>query len=145
VKNEQIIKIARQLAEAFRVDKGICSFERYLSRNGVVVRQFFLHVSKGEPKRRFLERLNNPEKNWKFSADDTAEHGYWDDYMEVYEDMIRHTASPAAPWYVVPANNKWFGCGVVAATVIETLASLGLEYPKVGRAKLKEHVAAKAA
>jgi PPK2 family polyphosphate:nucleotide phosphotransferase len=122
----------------------IRSFERYLGRNGVVVRKFFLHVSKKEQKRRFLERINNPEKNWKFSANDAAEREHWDDYMEVYEDMIRHTSSSEAPWYVVPADNKWFTRVVVAAAVIQTLASLGLAYPKVGRAKLKELAAAKA-
>jgi len=122
----------------------IGAFERYLARNGVVVRKFFLHVSKKEQKRRFLERINNPEKNWKFSTSDTTEREYWDDYMKVYEDMIRHTSTPEAPWYVVPADNKWFTRVVVAATVIETLASLDLEYPKVGRAKLKELAAAKA-
>jgi PPK2 family polyphosphate:nucleotide phosphotransferase len=122
----------------------IRGFERYLARNGVVVRKFFLHISKKEQKRRFLERINTPEKNWKFSTSDTAERQYWDDYMEVYEDMIRHTSTPEAPWYVVPADNKWFTRVVVAATVIQTLASLGLEYPEVSRAKLKELAAAKA-
>ena len=121
----------------------IRSFERYLTRNGVVIRKFFLHVSKGEQKRRFLERLENPEKNWKFSANDIKECAFWDDYMMAYEDMIRLTSTPEAPWYVVPADNKWFTRTVVAAAVIETLDALNLHYPKVSDEKLKELAAAK--
>ena len=123
----------------------IRNFERYLTRNGVVVRKFFLHVSKKEQKRRFLERLETPEKNWKFSASDMQERGHWDEYMEAYEDMIRNTATKEAPWYVVPADNKWFTRVVVAAAVIDTLASLDLKYPEVGPDKLKELAAAKRA
>ncbi len=123
----------------------IRNFEQYLTHNGTVVRKFFLHVSKKEKKRRFLERIENPEKNWKFSSSDTAERQHWDEYMDAYEDMIRHTATPEAPWYVVPADNKWFTRGVVAAVVIKTLASLGLKYPEVGEDKLKELAAAKRA
>jgi PPK2 family polyphosphate:nucleotide phosphotransferase len=121
----------------------IRSFERYLTRNGVVIRKFFLHVSRGEQKRRFLERLENPEKNWKFSANDIKERAFWDEYMTAYEDMIRHTATPEAPWYVVPADNKWFTRTVVAAAVVETLDSLDLHYPKVSKEKLEELAAAK--
>ena len=120
-------------------------FEQYLAHNGVIVRKFFLHVSKKEQRRRFLERIENADKNWKFSAADTAEREHWDDYMEAYEDMIRHTATKEAPWYVVPADNKWFTRVVVAAAVIETLASLGLKYPEVSPDKLKELAAAKKA
>src|SRR5262249_2271086 len=109
----------------------------------VAVRKFFLHVSKGEQKRRFPERLENPEKNWKFSANDIKERAFWDDYMVAYEDMIRHTSSPEAPWYVVPADNKWFTRIAVAAAVIETLDALNLRYPKVSNEKLKELAAAK--
>ncbi|MGO8836912.1 MAG: polyphosphate kinase 2 family protein [Limisphaerales bacterium] len=123
----------------------IRTFERYLARNGVLVRKFFLHVSKKEQKRRFLERIENPQKNWKFSAADMKERGYWDEYQAAYEDMIRHTATEEAPWYVVPADNKWFTRAMVAAAVIETLASLDLEYPQVGADKLKELAAAKVA
>jgi PPK2 family polyphosphate:nucleotide phosphotransferase len=122
----------------------IGNFEQYLSHNGFVVRKFFLHISRKEQKRRFLERIENPDKNWKFSASDAAEREHWDDYMEAYEDMIRHTASKAAPWYVVPADNKWFTRVVVAAAVIETLADLDLHYPEVGKDQLKELAAAKA-
>ena len=123
----------------------IRNFEQYLSNNGVVVRKFFLHLSKKEQKRRFLERIENPDKNWKFSASDAAEREHWDEYMDAYEDMIRNTATKESPWYVVPADNKWFTRIIVSAAVIETLASLGLHYPAVGKEKLKELAAAKAA
>ncbi|HEY6201127.1 MAG TPA: polyphosphate kinase 2 family protein [Candidatus Binatia bacterium] len=121
----------------------IRSFERYLSRNGVCIRKFFLHVSRKEQKKRFLERIEEPEKNWKFSANDAKERRYWGDYMQAYEDTIRNTATKAAPWYVVPADNKWFTRVVVAAAVIEALDDLDLEYPKVSDSKLKELAAAK--
>jgi PPK2 family polyphosphate:nucleotide phosphotransferase len=125
--------------------KDIRNFERYLSRNGILIRKFFLHVSKGEQKKRFLERLDKPEKNWKFSAGDAAERQHWDSYMEAYEDAIRDTATRAAPWYVVPADNKWFTRIVVAAAVIDALASLDLEYPKVGKEQMRELAAAREA
>jgi PPK2 family polyphosphate:nucleotide phosphotransferase len=120
-------------------------FERYLSRNGVVVRKFFLHLSKKEQRRRFLERLENPEKHWKFSSADARERDCWDNYMEAYEDMIRNTATEEAPWYVVPADNKWFTRLVVSSVVIETLSSLDLKFPEVDRSRLKELAAARAA
>ncbi len=123
----------------------IRSFERYLTRNGVAIRKFFLHVSNKEQKKRFLERIEEPEKNWKFSANDAKERQHWDDYMEAYEDMIRSTATKAAPWYIVPADNKWFTRVVVAAAVIEALDSLNLKYPKVSESKLKELAGAKRA
>jgi PPK2 family polyphosphate:nucleotide phosphotransferase len=122
--------------------RDIRSFERYLTRNGVIIRKFFLHVSKREQKRRFLERLQNPEKNWKFSANDITERAFWDDYMTAYEDMIRNTSTPEAPWYVVPADNKWFTRIVVGAAVIEALDALDLHYPQVSKEKLKELAAA---
>lgn len=118
-------------------------FERYLHRNGILVRKFFLHVSKAEQKRRFLERIENPDKNWKFSAADVAERRHWRAYMDAYEDMIRRTATPEAPWYVVPADNKWFTRLVVAAAVIEALASLDLHYPEVGDRQRRELAAAR--
>ena len=121
----------------------IAAFERYLGRNGVIVRKIFLHVSRDEQKRRFLERLETPEKNWKFSPNDIKERQFWDDYMEAYEDTIRRTATPEAPWYVVPADNKWFTRVVVAAAVIDALASLDLAYPKVSAEKHKDLAAAK--
>jgi PPK2 family polyphosphate:nucleotide phosphotransferase len=120
-------------------------FERYLSRNGVVVRKFFLHLSKKEQRRRFLERLEDPEKHWKFSSADATERACWDDYMEAYQDMIRHTATEAAPWYVVPADNKWFTRLVVSSVVIETLSSLDLSFPEVDGSRRKELAAARAA
>ena len=116
----------------------IRGFERYLTRNGTIVRKFFLHVSKKEQQKRFLERIDLPEKNWKFSANDAKERGFWDDYMKAYEETIRETATEDSPWYVVPADNKWFTRVVVAAAVIDALASLDLCYPKVSAAKAKE-------
>lgn len=109
----------------------INALERYLSRNGYVIRKFFLHVSKSEQKKRFLSRLDEPEKNWKVSSADARERQFWDDYMEAYEDMIRHTATPHAPWYVIPADNKWFTRLVVAAVIVNALDELNLEFPKV--------------
>jgi PPK2 family polyphosphate:nucleotide phosphotransferase len=123
----------------------IRNFEQYLANNGIVVVKFFLNVSKKEQKRRFLERLEEPQKNWKFSAADLHERAYWDEYQQAYEEMICHTATKHAPWYVVPADNKWFTRCVVAAAVIETLDRLDLDYPKVAPAKQKELLAAKAA
>jgi PPK2 family polyphosphate:nucleotide phosphotransferase len=121
----------------------MAAFERYLSRDGIVVRKFFLNLSKEEQKDRFLKRLEEPEKNWKFSAADIHERACWDDYMDAYEDMIRHTASAEAPWYVVPADNKWFTRVVVAAAVVDTLEKLRLTYPKLDPAERKEREAAR--
>jgi PPK2 family polyphosphate:nucleotide phosphotransferase len=118
-------------------------FERYLHRNGTIVRKFFLHISKDEQKRRFLERLDNPDKNWKFSANDAKEREHWDGYMKAYEEMIQETATEDSPWYVIPADNKWYTRTIVAAAVIDAMASLDLHYPKVNAAKRKELAAAK--
>jgi len=123
----------------------IRSFERYLHRNGTIVRKFFLHVSKKEQQRRFLDRLENPDKNWKFSANDAKERGFWKDYQHAYEETICETATEDSPWYVVPADNKWFTRVVVAAAVIDALASLDLHYPKVDAAKKEELAAAREA
>ena len=109
----------------------INAYESYLSRNGLVIRKFFLHVSKAEQKRRFMARLDDSTKNWKFSVSDMKERTYWKDYQQAYEDLIRNTATKQAPWYVVPADNKWFTHLVVAGAIIETLDSLGLEWPEV--------------
>jgi polyphosphate kinase 2 (PPK2 family) len=122
----------------------INAYERYLTRNGIAIRKFFLNVSRDEQKKRFLERLDNPDKNWKFSVADARERGHWDDYMDAYEDMIRHTATDHAPWYVVPADNKWFSRLVVAAGIIEALDGLKLAYPKVDEEKRKELAVARA-
>ncbi len=123
----------------------INAVERYLTRNGTVIRKFFLHVSREEQKKRFLERLENPEKNWKFSLADANERNHWDAYMEAYEEMIRNTATPWAPWYVVPADNKWFTRLVVAAAVVDAMSDLGLAFPKVDAAKKRELAEARAA
>src|SRR5437870_7788289 len=120
----------------------IKNFERYLSNNGVVVRKFFLNVSRGEQKRRFLERLETPEKNWKFSSADVRERACWDDYMKAYEEMIAGTSSSHSPWYVVPADNKWYTRLVVAAAIVDTLKQLKPAYPKVDPGKRKELQAA---
>ena len=122
----------------------IKNFEKYLSNNGVVVRKFFLNVSKAEQKRRFLQRLENPEKNWKFSAADVRERECWDDYMIAYEEMIAATSSSRSPWYVVPADNKWYTRLVVAAAIVDTLQDLKLAYPKVDPEKRKQLQAARA-
>jgi PPK2 family polyphosphate:nucleotide phosphotransferase len=116
----------------------INALERHLTRNGVVVCKFFLHLSKKEQRRRLLGRLEESDKNWKFSADDIKERQHWDAYMEAYQDMIRHTATNWAPWYVVPADNKWFTRLVVAEVVVEALESLDLRYPEVSKDKRRE-------
>jgi PPK2 family polyphosphate:nucleotide phosphotransferase len=121
----------------------IAAHERYLARNGVVVLKFFLNVSKDEQKKRFLERLDRPEKNWKFSAADARERQHWDEYMAAYENLIRATAAPHAPWIVVPADKKWFARLVVAAAVADAMEKLDLEYPKVSDAQKKELAAAR--
>ena len=123
--------------------EGINAFERYLTCNGTVIRKFFLHVSKEEQKQRFLERLAEPEKNWKFSLQDVIEREHWDAYMQAYEDMIRNTSTEAAPWYVVPADHKWFTRVVVAEVIADTLESLNLTYPKLDAEKKKELEAAR--
>jgi len=119
-------------------------FERYLTRNGIVIRKFFLNLSRKEQKKRFLARLEEPEKHWKFSGADIHEREFWSDYMDAFEDMIVHTASKHAPWYAVPADNKWFTRVVVAAAVVDTLKGLKLGYPKVDAGKRKELQAARA-
>jgi PPK2 family polyphosphate:nucleotide phosphotransferase len=121
----------------------ICGFEKHMARSGTMIRKFFLNVSKKEQKKRFVDRLEEPEKNWKFSAADVRERECWDDYQKVYEDMIQNTATDHAPWYVVPADNKWFTRLVVSAVVVDTLESLKLAYPKVDDDKRKELKAAK--
>jgi PPK2 family polyphosphate:nucleotide phosphotransferase len=153
-----VVKVHPQLLEgqklpAQRVGKrlwkdryrDIRAWERYLDNNGLVIRKFFLNVSREEQKKRFMARIDEPEKHWKFSAGDVKERARWDAYMDAYETAIRETASPEAPWYVVPADNKWFTRVVVAAVVVDTLASLGLHYPKVGEEQLRALAAAREA
>jgi PPK2 family polyphosphate:nucleotide phosphotransferase len=121
----------------------IHNFEKYLSHNGVVILKFFLNVSKEEQKRRFLDRLNEPEKNWKFSDADVRERQYWDDYMHAYEELIQHTAAPEAPWYVIPADHKWFAHMAVSAAIIHALKGLNLEFPVVDKTRRKALEAAR--
>jgi PPK2 family polyphosphate:nucleotide phosphotransferase len=141
-----VVRVHRQLLEKQKLPKklvtkdmwkerfeDINAFERYLTRNGIAVVKFFLHVSRKEQKRRFMERLTKPEKNWKFSLADLAERQHWEAYQEAYEDMIRHTAHKHAPWYVVPADNKWFTRLVVAEAVVQTLEEMNLKYPEVNK------------
>jgi PPK2 family polyphosphate:nucleotide phosphotransferase len=123
----------------------IASFERYLGRSGIIVRKFYLNVSREEQKNRFLKRLDDPKKNWKFSAADIHERQCWPKYMEAYQDTIRHTATEEAPWYIVPADHKWFTRLVVASVIVETLESLKLKFPDVQPEVKKEFAAARAA
>jgi PPK2 family polyphosphate:nucleotide phosphotransferase len=116
----------------------INAFERYLTRSGTAIRKFFLHVSQEEQRRRFLRRLEEPEKNWKFSLADVRERQHWNDYMAAYEDTIRHTATAHAPWYVVPADHKWFTRLVVASAVVDALDDLKLDYPTIDASKKRE-------
>jgi PPK2 family polyphosphate:nucleotide phosphotransferase len=123
----------------------IAHFEDYVSRQGTKILKFFLHVSRKEQKKRFMERLDEPEKSWKFSPSDVKEREFWGDYMDAFEEAIRATASKHAPWFVVPADNKWFTRLMVGAAIVEALENLGLAYPKVDAAKKKEFAAARAA
>ena len=123
----------------------INAYEHYLARNGVVIRKFFLNVSKDEQKKRFLDRLEEPEKNWKFSDADVAQRERWHDYMAAYEEMIQHTATPHAPWYVVPADKKWYTRLVVAEAIIHAMEGLNLRYPVVGAGRRKQLKAARVA
>jgi PPK2 family polyphosphate:nucleotide phosphotransferase len=138
--------LARQKLPPKLVTKGvwkeryedIVSFERYLARNGYLILKFFLHVSRDEQKKRFIERLDEPEKNWKFAPGDVKERSHWDDYMKAYEDAIRNTAAPHAPWYVVPADSKWFTRLVVAAAIVQGIEQLDLRFPAVDATAAKE-------
>jgi PPK2 family polyphosphate:nucleotide phosphotransferase len=123
----------------------INAFERYATRNGIAIRKFFLHVSRGEQKRRFMRRLDEPRRNWKFSLGDAEERYHWAEYMRAYQDVIRRTSSAHAPWFVVPADNKWFTRLIVAAAVIDAMEDMALRFPKVDRTKRKELVAARTA
>ncbi|MCP3461273.1 MULTISPECIES: polyphosphate kinase 2 family protein [unclassified Bradyrhizobium] len=122
----------------------IARFEDYLTRQGTVILKFFLHVSRAEQKKRFMKRLDNPEKNWKFSASDVRERRYWADYMGAYQAAVTATASEQAPWYVVPADNRWFTRLVVAAAIVEAVEKLDLAYPKVSPEQKKELATARA-
>jgi len=123
----------------------INAFERHLRRSGVAILKFFLHVSKETQRKRFLERIDTPAKNWKFALGDVRERAHWREYMAAYEDMIRHTATPDAPWWVVPADHKWFTRLVVAEAIADTMKNLGLHFPAIDAAQRKELAAARAA
>jgi len=125
--------------------EAIRNFEQYLTNNGIVILKFFLHVSKKEQQQRFLARIEDPAKNWKFSINDVHEREHWDEYMHAYEETIKHTATKHAPWYVVPADHKWFTRVVVASAIVETMNALELEYPSLSKEELKELDAAKQA
>ena len=116
----------------------ICAIERYLARNGTVVLKFFLNVSKEEQRKRFLDRLEQPSKNWKFSMADIAERALWPRYMAVYQDIVRHTSTPIAPWYVVPADHKWFARVVIGSAIVSALETLNLRFPRADKASLRE-------
>ena len=145
--------LTRQNLPPWLVGKGIweerladiAHFEDYVTRQGTKILKFFLHVSRKEQKKRFMERLDEPEKSWKFSASDVKERKFWDDYMDAFEEAIQATASKHAPWFIVPADNKWFTRLLVGAAIVEAMESLGLAYPKVDAAKKKELAAARAA
>jgi len=123
----------------------IAHFKDYLTRQGTILLKFFLHVSREEQKKRFMARLDKPRKHWKFSSADIRERGFWGDYMHAFEEAIRATAAPHAPWFIVPADNKWFTRLVVAAAIVEAVENLDLSYPKIDAAKKKELAAARAA
>lgn len=123
----------------------IRNFEKYLNRNGTVVIKFFLNVSKDEQKKRFIERIDNPDKNWKFSASDAKERSYWDDYMHAYEELIKNTSTKKSPWYVIPADDKSYARIAIASAIIHALDEMDLEYPKVSDEKIAELNAVKQA
>ena len=151
-----VVRVHKELLEHERIPRSLVTksvwderyadinaYEQYLSRNGVVIRKFFLNLSKDEQKKRFLSRLDEPRKNWKFSEADIAERARWNDYMTAYEEMIQNTATPHAPWYVVPADKKWYTRLVVSAAVIQALEDLNLRYPVVSAAQRKTLKAAR--
>jgi PPK2 family polyphosphate:nucleotide phosphotransferase len=123
----------------------IAAFERYLSRQGTVILKFFLNVSKKEQRERFLDRLEQPAKNWKFSMSDITERGFWPRYQAVYQDIVRHTSSPQAPWIVVPSDHKWFARVVIGSTIVATLDALNLRFPRVDKASQEEFAKVRAA
>src|SRR5450759_5555457 len=116
----------------------ITAVERYLARNGTVILKFFLNVSKQEQRERFLDRLEQPSKNWKFSMNDISERALWPRYMAVYQDIVRHTSTAVAPWYVVPADHKWFARVVIGSAIVSTLETLNLRFPSADKASLEE-------
>ncbi len=144
VKLHNLIKYQKIPAEFITEDiwekryKHIKDFEKYAYENGIVIIKFFLHLSKETQKKRFLERLNNPAKNWKFSSADLKERKYWDEYQKCYEDAIAQTSTKHAPWYVVPADNKWFTRLVISEVIVDTLSKLKMEYPKLSKEEVEK-------
>jgi PPK2 family polyphosphate:nucleotide phosphotransferase len=151
-----VVKVHPEILEMQRLPKGkrgknfweeryedINHFERHLTHNGTAILKFFLHISKDEQRERFLARLNEPDKHWKFSAKDVAERAYWDDYMRAYEEAISATSSEWAPWYVIPADHKWISRALVANIIATTIHSLDLEFPKIDESKRAEIAAAR--
>lgn len=151
-----VVKVHKELLEKQNIPKekkhdklweeryeDINNIEKYFRRNGIINLKFFLYISKDEQKSRFLKRINTPEKNWKFSISDLKERNYWDDYMKAFEDMLNNTSTKHAPWYIVPANNKWFSRAVVSEIIVSTLESLNLKYPEVSKEHKKELLEAK--
>jgi PPK2 family polyphosphate:nucleotide phosphotransferase len=142
--HEQILKAQKLPEKLITKDiweerfQDIRNFEKYLTRNGTIVLKFFLNVSKKEQKKRFIERIEDPDKNWKFSATDAKERGYWDDYMFAYEELIKNTSTKKSPWYVIPADNKSYARIAIASAIIHALDEMELEYPKVDEAKIAE-------
>jgi PPK2 family polyphosphate:nucleotide phosphotransferase len=116
----------------------IVAFERYLSRNGTLILKFFLNISREEQRQRFLDRLDEPAKNWKFSMNDVTERAFWNRYQAVYQDIVRHTSTPTAPWHVVPADHKWFARVVVGSTIVKALGALDLKFPRADKASMEE-------
>jgi PPK2 family polyphosphate:nucleotide phosphotransferase len=146
-----VVRVHKEILESQKIPKKLISediwenrfedirnFEKYLTRNGTVVIKFFLNVSKQEQKKRFIERVDNPDKNWKFSAADARERGYWDDYMYAYEELIKNTSTKKSPWYVIPADNKSYARIAIASAIIHALDEMDLEYPKVSESKVVE-------
>jgi PPK2 family polyphosphate:nucleotide phosphotransferase len=149
--HEQILKNQKLPEELITKDiwedrfQDIRNFEKYLNRNGTIILKFFLNVSKEEQKERFIERVDDPDKNWKFSAADAKERGYWKDYMHAYEEMIENTSTKKSPWYVIPADNKSYARIAIASAIITALDEMDLEYPKVSKEKIAELNAVKQA
>jgi len=138
VEGRSLAQLIKENPGGIEQERALDIFEQILSASGTRILKFYLHISEEEQQQRLEERLEDPRKNWKFSANDAKERGFWDDYMKAYEEMIRATATKDSPWYVVPADNKWFTRVIVAAAVIDALDSLNLRYPKVSAAKKKE-------
>ncbi len=143
LQGQRIPEVEKQEGVWHKRFEDINNFERYLTRNGTVIVKFFLHVSKEEQKKRFIERIEMPEKNWKFSLGDAKERAHWDEYMKAYEDTFNHTSTEWAPWYIIPADHKWFTRAAIADIIVAKLKSLDLKYPTISEQHKQELLAAK--